>query len=52
VIEDGSLIVDIGRIISPTGQIRYVVVHRRQADGSLRIVVDATNADGPTSTAG
>ena len=52
VIADGSLIVDIGRIVSPTGQIRYVVVHQRQADGSLRIVVDATNADGPPSTAG
>ena len=47
VIAEGSLVVDIGRIISPTGQSKYVVVYQRQADGSLRIVVDAATSDGP-----
>ncbi len=50
VIADGSLIVDIGRMISPTGQSKYVVVYQRQADGSLRVAVDAANSDGPRST--
>ncbi len=50
VIADGSLIVDIGRIISPTGQSKYVVVYQRQADGTLRVAVDAANSDGPRST--
>ncbi len=50
VIADGSLIVDIGRMISPTGQSKYVVVYQRQADGSLRVAVDAANSDGPWST--
>jgi uncharacterized protein (TIGR02246 family) len=49
VIADGSLIVDIGRIVSPTGQSKYVVVYQREADGSLRIVVDAASSDGPPS---
>ena len=50
VITDGSLVVDIGRIISPTGQSKYVVVYQRQADGSLRIAVDAANSDGPAAS--
>jgi uncharacterized protein (TIGR02246 family) len=50
VIADGSLVVDIGRIISPTGQSKYVVVYQRQADGSLRIAVDAANSDGPAAS--
>jgi len=50
VIADGSLVVDIGRIIGPTGQSKYVVVYQRQPDGSLRIAVDAANSDGPQST--
>jgi len=50
VIGDGSLVVDIGRIIGPTGESRYVVVYQRQADGSLRIAVDATNNDGRSSS--
>lgn len=51
VIADGSLVVDIGRIIGPTGQSNYVVVYQRQPGGSLRIAVDAANSDGPQSTA-
>ena len=52
VIADGSLVVDIGRIISPAGQSKYVVVYQRQADGSLRIIVDAASSDGPQPTPG
>lgn len=50
VIEDGSLVVDIGRIVGATGQSKYVVVYRREGDGSLRIVVDAANSDGQPRT--
>lgn len=52
VIEDGSLVVDIGRIVGETGQSRYVVVYRRQADGSLRIAVDSVTVDGPSPPSG
>jgi len=52
VIEEGPLVVDIGRIIGPGGQSKYVVVYRRQPDGSLRIVVDAASSDGPQQTPG
>jgi ketosteroid isomerase-like protein len=52
VIADGSLVVDVGRIISAAGQSKYVVVYQRQADGSLRIVVDAVSSDGPQPTPG
>jgi len=47
VIEDGSLVVDIGRIVGPSSQSKYVVVYQRQADGSLKILVDAASSDGP-----
>ena len=52
VIADGSLVVDVGRIISPTGQSKYVVVYQRQPDGTLRIAVDAASGDGPQTTSG
>lgn len=47
VIEDGSLIVDIGTIVGTSGRSKYVVVHQRQLDGSLKIVVDSATSDGP-----
>ena len=46
VVADGSLVVDIGRIIGPRGESKYVVIYRRQVDGSLKIVVDAASSDG------
>jgi ketosteroid isomerase-like protein len=52
VIADGSLIVDVGRIISPNGQSKYVVVYERQADGSLKVIVDAASSDGAQPAAG
>ncbi|MDQ1322735.1 MAG: hypothetical protein QG587_68 [Chloroflexota bacterium] len=52
VIADGSLVVDVGRIISAAGQSKYVVVYQRQADGSLRVIVDAASSDGPQPTPG
>ena len=52
VIADGSLIVDVGRIISPNGQSKYVVVYQRQADGSLKVIVDAASSDGAQPTTG
>ncbi len=52
VIEEGSLVVDIGRIIGPGGTSKYVVVYQRQADGSLEIIVDAASSDGPTQAPG
>lgn len=50
VIADWSLVVDVGRIISPTGRSKYVVVYQRQPDWSLRIAVDAASGDGAPST--
>jgi uncharacterized protein (TIGR02246 family) len=47
VIADGSLVVDVGRIISATGRSKYVVVYQRQPDGTLKIAVDAGSSDGP-----
>ena len=52
VIEEGSLVVDVGRIVGPCGQSKYVVVYQRQADGSLRIIVDAASSDGPQQAPG
>ena len=52
VIADGSLVVDVGRIISPSGRSKYVVVYQRQPDGSLKIAVDAGSSDGPSVASG
>jgi uncharacterized protein (TIGR02246 family) len=52
VIADGSLLVDVSRIISPTGRSKYVVVYQRQPDGSLKIAVDAGSSDGPAAASG
>ena len=52
VIADGSLVVDVGQIISPTGRSKYVVVYQRQPDGSLKIAVDAGSSDGPAAASG
>ena len=47
VLEDGSLVVDIGRTTTPRGQGKYVVVYQRQSDGTLKLAVDAASNDGP-----
>ena len=47
VIADGSIVVDIGRIVGPGGESKYVVVYQRQPDGRLRIIVDAASGNGP-----
>ena len=52
VIEEGSLVVDVGRIVGPSGQSKYVVVYRRPTVGSLRIIVDAASSDGPPQAPG
>lgn len=52
VIEDGSLVIDIGTAVGPNSRSKYVVLHRRQSDGSLRIAIDSASSDGtpaPTS---
>jgi uncharacterized protein (TIGR02246 family) len=47
VLSDGDLVVDIGSTTRPSGQRgKYVVVHRRDRDGRLRIAVDAASMDG------
>ena len=46
VIVDGSLVIDIGAIVGPSSRSKYVAVYQRQADGSLKIVVDAATSDG------
>jgi uncharacterized protein (TIGR02246 family) len=46
VLEDGDLVVDIGTLLVggvPFG--KYVVIHRRQADGSLKMAVDVPLSD-------
>ena len=52
VIADGSLVIDVGSIVSSTGRSEYVVAYQRQPDGSLRIAVDAANSDGPPAASG
>jgi len=60
VLDDGALVVDIGRYvlgIQPPGadpiqdEGKYVVVLKRQGDGSLKIVADAFNSDLPVPEA-
>jgi uncharacterized protein (TIGR02246 family) len=46
VLADGELVIDIGHTIQAGGRSKYVVVHRRQPDGSLRIAIDAPSSDG------
>lgn len=45
VLASGDLVVDIGSTIQATGRGKYVVIHRREPDGSLRIAVDAASGD-------
>jgi ketosteroid isomerase-like protein len=45
VLVGGGLVVDIGTIVGPLSRSKYVVVYERQADGSLRIAVDAATSD-------
>lgn len=47
VIADGSLVVDVGLIVGPSGpSSKYLLVYRRQADGSPRIAIDMANTVG------
>ena len=50
ILDDGALIVDIGRFTTPTAIGKYVVVWQRGSDGRLRIAVDAASGDGPRPT--
>lgn len=50
IIVGGSLIVDIGRYVTPTGAGKYVVVHQRQPDGSLKMADDTATSDGPAAS--
>lgn len=46
VMEDGDLVIDVGTLLAGGVRLgRYVVVHRRQKDGSLRIAVDVPLSD-------
>lgn len=38
--------IEIGHFIEARGRTKYVVVHRRQPDGSLRMVIDAPSSGG------
>jgi uncharacterized protein (TIGR02246 family) len=46
VLADGELVIDIGHTIAAGGRSKYVVVLRRQPDGSLKIAIDAPSSDG------
>ena len=46
ILADGDLVIDIGHTIQAGRRGKYVVVHRRQPDGSLRIAIDAPTSDG------
>jgi ketosteroid isomerase-like protein len=47
VLDSGEMVVDIGHYASPREQGKYVVVFRRQADGALKIAVEADITDRP-----
>ena len=49
IMADGSLVVDIGTVVGPTSRSKYVVIHRRQPDGGLRIAIDSASSDGAVS---
>jgi len=44
--EAGEIVVDVGTYESPRGAGKYVVLYERQADGSLKLAVDAVSLDG------
>lgn len=47
VLSGGELVVDIGSTIQGNGRRgKYVVVHRRETDGTLRIAVDSASGNG------
>ena len=44
---DGAIVVEVGEIVGPSGpRSKYVVVYRRQPDGSLQIAVDSSSSLG------
>ena len=44
--EDGDLVVDVGTLLSDGTRVgSYVVVYRRQADGTLKVAVDVPISD-------
>ena len=45
VLDGGSFVVDVGTFKTPTGTGKYVVVHERQPDGSLRMKIDSGTGD-------
>lgn len=46
VIEDGDLVIDVGVLLAGGARFgRYVVVYRRQEDGSLKLAVDVPLSD-------
>ncbi len=44
--EAGNIVVDVGTYDSPRGTGKYIVLYERQADGSLKMAVDAVSLDG------
>jgi uncharacterized protein (TIGR02246 family) len=44
--EAGDIVVDVGTYDSPRGTGKYVVLYERQADGALKLAVDAVSLDG------